>query len=370
MARSYAGRLMFPVERAGRCFAAYERWTRQLGRGRDHLHPALAASPLPDLPDFLRGQSFCATSTVPSTSGRRRSTPPGAAPCTRPRHRHLRPDADRWTGCPPGPAGTHSRRRGRLPARGVRPRHHRRAAGGGRAGRAESALLAVDLRQIGGAVGRSDPRGGAIDHLPGRFLGFSVGVAPFPEAAVAVRGSVEAVRSALSPWIGGRDYGNFRESATGADRLYPASSLERLRAIRNRYNGDRGRPRQPPAGLMTRARRAATASPRVTGPGPAASGSPPGHAARVPRCTPFAKRCHFIPTRPESRQRGRNGSVGPPAGSSGPGSPPPKRRVKTRGMRLGLHIASFTYPDGPGGLREDLARIASSADDLGFAGSA
>jgi len=35
-------------------------------------------------------------------------------------------------------------------------------------------------------------------------------------------------------------------------------------------------------------------------------------------------------------------------------------------MRLGLHIASFTYPNGPTGLRDDLARIASTADDLGF----
>ena len=35
-------------------------------------------------------------------------------------------------------------------------------------------------------------------------------------------------------------------------------------------------------------------------------------------------------------------------------------------MRIGLHIASFTYPNGPTGLRDDLARIASTADDLGF----
>ncbi|HEX9033190.1 MAG TPA: LLM class F420-dependent oxidoreductase [Streptosporangiaceae bacterium] len=36
-------------------------------------------------------------------------------------------------------------------------------------------------------------------------------------------------------------------------------------------------------------------------------------------------------------------------------------------MKLGLHVADFTWPDGPGGMGKDLARIATAADDLGFA---
>ncbi len=35
-------------------------------------------------------------------------------------------------------------------------------------------------------------------------------------------------------------------------------------------------------------------------------------------------------------------------------------------MRLGLHIADFTYPNGPAGLRDDLIRIVTSAEELGF----
>ena len=54
-----------------------------------------------------------------------------------------------------------------------------------------------------------------------------------------VRTGIDTVRAALAPWISGRDYGNFRETTAGADRLYPANSLERLRAVRALYNGDR-----------------------------------------------------------------------------------------------------------------------------------
>lgn len=35
-------------------------------------------------------------------------------------------------------------------------------------------------------------------------------------------------------------------------------------------------------------------------------------------------------------------------------------------MHLGLHLSSFTYPNGPTALGSDLARIASMADDAGF----
>src|SRR6478736_2675336 len=36
-------------------------------------------------------------------------------------------------------------------------------------------------------------------------------------------------------------------------------------------------------------------------------------------------------------------------------------------MEIGLHIADFTFPSGPAGLRDDLARIATTAEEAGFA---
>ena len=36
-------------------------------------------------------------------------------------------------------------------------------------------------------------------------------------------------------------------------------------------------------------------------------------------------------------------------------------------MKIGLHVADFTYPEGPPGLAKNLARIVSTAEDVGFA---
>ena len=35
-------------------------------------------------------------------------------------------------------------------------------------------------------------------------------------------------------------------------------------------------------------------------------------------------------------------------------------------MKIGLHIADFTFPDGPAGLRDDLTRIVTTAEEAGF----
>ena len=39
-------------------------------------------------------------------------------------------------------------------------------------------------------------------------------------------------------------------------------------------------------------------------------------------------------------------------------------------MEIGLHVSNFTWPGGPVTLADDLTRVVTTADDLGFAGSA
>ena len=39
-------------------------------------------------------------------------------------------------------------------------------------------------------------------------------------------------------------------------------------------------------------------------------------------------------------------------------------------MKIGLHIADFTWPGGPPNLAQDLRRVAVAAEDAGFIGSA
>ena len=104
---------------------------------------------------------------------------------------------------------------------------------------ADCPLLAVDLRHLGGALGRPDPAGGAVDHLPGRFVVFAVGIAPTPEAGERIEQTLAELRAALAPWAGGRSYLNFHESSAPASLFYSAETLERLLALQDRYDPDR-----------------------------------------------------------------------------------------------------------------------------------
>ncbi len=69
-----------------------------------------------------------------------------------------------------------------------------------------SPLLSVELRHLGGAVGRSSVDHGAADTLQGDYIMFAVGMAPAPEMGAAVEAHVDMVREALAPWDAGRRY--------------------------------------------------------------------------------------------------------------------------------------------------------------------
>jgi len=104
---------------------------------------------------------------------------------------------------------------------------------------ADSALLAVDLRHLGGAVSRPAGNGGAVDHLPGRFLVYAVGVVADPALVPVLTAEVAAVRAALAPWASERDYSNFREVSASPGRFWDDATLERLRAITQAYDPER-----------------------------------------------------------------------------------------------------------------------------------
>jgi hypothetical protein len=100
----------------------------------------------------------------------------------------------------------------------------------------QTPLLLVDMRMLGGAFARRDPRGGAVDSLPGRYLVYTIGIAPTPEAAGVVKAAVASLISALEPWHAERDYANFTESAEGPEKFWSDDVLERLLAVKRRYD--------------------------------------------------------------------------------------------------------------------------------------
>ena len=96
----------------------------------------------------------CGPRSTPSRGARGRHRPPPARP------RRSRPRSTPTASCVARPARrTRSRRWSRPPARAR-----------------VSNLLFVELRQLGGALARPAPRGGALDHIDGSFLVLGVGL--------------------------------------------------------------------------------------------------------------------------------------------------------------------------------------------------
>jgi hypothetical protein len=229
---------MFPLEAAAAVLAGYERWTRDLDERATTCVRLLRLPPLPQLPDHLRGQSFTVIDGAIDA-------PAGQAERMLAALRELGPIVDTFADMPVAALGgihmdppepTPGRADGLilndLPAGAI----DALLAVAGPAAR--TALLAVDLRHLGGAIGRPAANGGAVDHLPGRFLVNAVGIAPTPLAAADVDADILRLRQALAPWTSDRDYLNFRESRVPAHRFYTEATLQRLLAVRSAHDPD------------------------------------------------------------------------------------------------------------------------------------
>ncbi len=236
LAQVYGGALLFPIERAREVFAAYELWTRDLDEAATTCVRLLRLPPMPELPDFLRGKSFVGVDGAIDASAEEAERM--LAPL-----RALEPAIDTFALMPsaalgmihmdplePSPARGDGMILDELPAEAINALLE--IAGPG----VETPLLAVDLRHLGGAVGRPDPKGGAVNHLPGRFLLYAVGITPTPDAVRGVESHVAALKEALAPWSAKRDYLNFRDSADAASRFYDEATIDRLAAVRTAHD--------------------------------------------------------------------------------------------------------------------------------------
>lgn len=101
---------------------------------------------------------------------------------------------------------------------------------------ADTTLLMVELRHLGGALSR--PADGAMAALPGAFVSYSLGVAPTPEAATAVGHDIVRVNDVLAPYMVGR-FPNFSEHDHDPGEIFPPDVVERLRVLRDELDPDR-----------------------------------------------------------------------------------------------------------------------------------
>lgn len=102
-----------------------------------------------------------------------------------------------------------------------------------------SSLMVAELRQLGGALGRSHPGGGVLDRFDGQFAAFLGAPAVTPEIAARGLEDAHAMTRALVPWASRQEYLNFVEEPTDTSRGYAdPRSYQRLAAVRRTVDPD------------------------------------------------------------------------------------------------------------------------------------
>jgi FAD/FMN-containing dehydrogenase len=98
--------------------------------------------------------------------------------------------------------------------------------------RSGSSLAVAELRQLGGAVSRPDPAGGALSCLVGNFLALGLGLDDDPAVQPQVRADAARFLAALEPWATGRQYLPMLDDRTDTRKAFPPEVQARLAVIR------------------------------------------------------------------------------------------------------------------------------------------
>ena len=251
----YAGAMFFPFEQAGPVLRA---WAELLPTLPDEMMTwakLLQFPDMPDVPEPMRGRAFTVVFGAylgDEAAGRALLRPV----------RDLEPAMDTFAVVPPAALGdlamdpndplpimSATALLSDLPAAGVDALVAAAGPGSG------SPLAMVELRHMGGALGRRSPEAGARATLPGEVAMFALGVPEDEESAARVGSYLEAVERAVLPYRTG-DYPNFVERQTDASAFFDADTWARLRLVKALYDPSdlfKGNHHIPPAETVSTA---------------------------------------------------------------------------------------------------------------------
>lgn len=233
LADLHAGALLWPLERAGDVVPAWREWVDTVPEEVTSLVRVLNLPPLPLIPEPLRGGSFVVVEAAILLDD-------DAATALLAPLRALGPAMDTFHRTPitelallhmdppePVPGVGNGVLLTDLDAAALERFVAITAE--------ERALLSTEFRHLGGALLPGRMAGGAVAGLDARFLLFTVGIAPSPEAGAAVAAAAERVIGALAPVHAATGFANFRETRSEPGHIY-GTSLERLRAVRAEFD--------------------------------------------------------------------------------------------------------------------------------------
>jgi FAD binding domain len=247
VAELYAGTVSWPVEMAGEIAHAYRAW---LANAPDEITAALRflnLPPLPDLPEPLRGRSLV------DVTGAYIGDPAAGEELMRPLREIGGAVWDTWA-VQPAAALRQLAMDPEQPVPGVGDHVLLgeltpeladalvRLGGAGSGG----PLIGLQVRQLGGAMGRAPDGAGALGSLDGEHIVFGVG-AVFDEAArTAVDEHLDLMLSELAPYSTGRRFLAFADRPGDVSAFFSPEVWRRLTAAKAEYDpGDLFRANHP-----------------------------------------------------------------------------------------------------------------------------
>jgi FAD/FMN-containing dehydrogenase len=233
----YAGSLFFPYERASELMHAWHEFVSAgLPDEITTVARVIQLPPLEEIPEMLRGKSF--TVLQAAYLGGEADGAELIRPLT-----ELGPEMNTFAMVEPNALGYlamdpehpmpyvgSSRLVSDVSAAGIDAFIDAAGPGSG------SQLANVELRSLGGALGRRTPGHGARATVDGDYLLFAVGGVFTPDAYGEMHAQADGVSQAMSRWDSGTRYLNFEEGAVDARMFYDADTWRLLRALRTHWD--------------------------------------------------------------------------------------------------------------------------------------
>jgi FAD/FMN-containing dehydrogenase len=235
----YGGALIFPAAVGAAGVRAYRDWAAGVSEDVTSIIRFLRPPDIPDVPEFLRGKELLVIDAA--CIGEQAAGEAAVAPL-----RQIgEPVLDTFGQIPtPGLCKIHMDPEQPVSGFG----HHRvlrelsdeaidawvAAVGPG----SGTPLLLSELRQLGGALGRPDPDGGALSHLDAGWTMYGVGMVMSPEMGEAVSAGLDRMHEAMEPWGAEGGYFNFSDRPCDTDAILPPDVCTRLAAVKRQYDPD------------------------------------------------------------------------------------------------------------------------------------